>query len=455
MCTDPAADSSDLYAFVTPGHPDTVTFIANYVPMQLPASGPNFFEFGNDVRYDINIDNNGDGDPEVIYRFRFETKLRNNNTFLYNTGPIESLDSKNWNRRQFYTLTKVDGRGREQVIARNLPCPPVNIGPLSTPDYTGLAYAAIHRLSDSAKVFAGQRADGFYVDLGSIFDLGVLRPFQNLHAFGLKAFDSAGKGVNALNEFNVHSIALQVPINDVVRGGRHGRYNRNQSEAVIGVWTSASRSQVKLRNEDYGLSAQTGPDVQVSRLGNPLVNEVIIPMAKKDLFNALPPSEDKKFAGFVEHPELASLLPVLYPNVFPHLAALNEAKTPRADLVAILLTGIPDGVIKHFQNSTGRLRADMLRLNTAIPPSDSPNILGVLGGDFAGFPNGRRVTDDVVTVSLRAIAGLTFSLIDKKFTPDAAAGQVTQGLSPANVKAPFLAQFPFLGTPYDGFSTPS
>jgi hypothetical protein len=452
---DPVADSSDLYAFVTPDRPDTVTFIANYVPMQLPASGPNFFEFGNDVRYEINIDNNGDGQPDVTYRFRFETQLSNNNTFLYNTGPIESLDSKNWNRRQFYTVTKVDARGHEEVIARNLPSPPVNIGPLSTPEYARLAYAAIHKLPGGGKVFAGQRADGFYVDLGSIFDLGNLRPFENLHAFGLTVFDSAGTGVNALNQFNVHSIALQVPINDVVRGGRHGRYQRDQSEAVIGVWTTASRAQVKLRNYDQGVDAQTGPPVQLSRLGNPLVNEVIIPMAKKDLFNTLSPADDKKFARFFEQPELGQLLPVLYPNVFPNLAALNKAKTARADLVAILLTGIPDGVIPNFQNTTGALQADMLRLNTAIPPSQDPNILGVVGGDVAGFPNGRRVTDDVVTISLRAVAGLTFSLIDKNFKPDAAASQVTQGLSPANVKAPFLAQFPFLGTPYDGFSTPS
>lgn len=451
---DPVADSSDLYAFVTPGHPDTVTFIANYVPMQLPASGPNFFEFGDDVRYDINIDNDGDGHPDVTYRFRFETKLRNNETFLYNTGPIESLDSKNWNRRQFYTLSKVDSRGYEEVLANNLQCPPVNIGPLSTPNYAKLAYDAIHRFTNGVQVFAGQRADGFYVDLGSIFDLANLRPFQNLHLFGQNVFESAGTGVNALNELNVHSIALQVPINDVVRGGRYGRYKRDQSEAVIGVWTTASRAQVTLRNEDHG-TARTGPDVQVSRLGNPLVNEVIIPMAQKDLFNTLSPSEDKRFASFFEHPELAQLLPVLYPNVFPNLDALNQAKTARADLVAILLTGIPPGIIENFQNTTGDLQADMLRLNTAIPAAEKPNILGVVGGDVAGFPNGRRVTDDVVTIALRAAAGLTFRLIDKNFTPDAAAAQVTQGLGPESVKAPFLAQFPFLGTPYDGFGTPS
>jgi hypothetical protein len=452
---DPVADSTDLYAFVTPGYPSTVTLIANYLPLQLPAGGPNFFEFGNDVRYEIHIDNDGDGYPDVTFQFRFETRLRNNNTFLYNTGPIDSLDSKNWNRQQFYSVTKIDREGHAQVLAHDLPCPPCNIGPLSTPDYANLAYQAIRKLPGNRKVFAGQRADGFYVDLGAIFDLGNLRPFQQLHEqFGLHLFDKPATAVNALNNFNVHSIALQVPIDDVVRGGKYGRYKRNETQAVIGVWTTANRQAIELRNDQPGVDAGAGPDVQVSRLGNPLFNEVIVPMALKDLWNSLSPREDKRFAEFVAQPELANLLPVLYPNVFPNLAALNAAKTRRADLLAILLTGIPAGVIPNFQNSTGSLQADMLRLNTAIPPASHPNVLGVVGGDFAGFPNGRRVTDDVVTIALRAIAGQTFPLIDKTFKPDAAAGAVTQGLSPADVKAPFLAQFPFLGTPYDGFNTP-
>jgi hypothetical protein len=453
---DPVADSTDLYAFVTPGHADTVTIIANYVPFQLPSGGPNFFEFGNDVLYEIHIDNNGDGDPDVTYQFRFRTELRNNNTFLYNTGPIESIDSKNWNRRQFYTVTKVDGKGRQQWVAKDLKCPPANIGPLSTPDYNKLAYQAIQKLPNNGKVFAGQRADGFFADLGAIFDLGNLRPFQNLHEqFGLNLFNKAGTAVNALNGFNVHSIALQVPINDVVNGGQHGRYKRQDRQAVIGVWTSASRSQVKLRADQPGVDAAAGPDVQVSRLGNPLVNEVIVPMALKDVWNALPPIEDKNFAKFVANPELAGLLPVLYPNVFPNLAKLNAAKTERADLLAILLTGIPNGIIANFQNNTGDVQADMLRLNTAIPPSSNANAFGLLGGDLAGFPNGRRVTDDVVSIALRAVAGVTFALIDKNFKPDNAATILKQGLSAANVKSPFLNQFPFLPAPLDGFNNPS
>jgi hypothetical protein len=442
---DPVADSTDLYAFVSPDHPDTITIIANYIPLQSPASGPNFFEFGDDVLYEIHVDNNGDGHSDVTYQFRFETKLNDNNTFLYNTGPIEELDSETWNRRQFYSVTKVDGNGKAKVLARNVPCPPVNVGKLSIPNYKKLADDATFKLKSGEKVFVGQRAEGFFVDLGSIFDLGTLRPFQNLHVLGQKAFQEAGEAVNATDRTNVHSIAIQVPITDL----------RGKSSPVIGVWTTASRRQVRVLHGHSSDDVYVGPNVQVSRLGNPLFNEVIVPMSKKDLWNSLPPTEDKNFKQFVEQPELARLLPALYPGVFDNLAKLNEAKTPRADLVAVLLTGIPEGLIEGFHNDTGNLQADMLRLNTHIKPSKEENRLGLLGGDLAGFPNGRRVKDDVVSIALRAVAGATFALVDKDFEPDEAVAQLSQGLSAADVTAKFLNRFPYLGLPYDGFNNPS
>jgi hypothetical protein len=203
----------------------------------------------------------------------------------------------------------------------------------------------------------------------------------------------------------------------------------------------------------------SGPWVQVSRLGNPLFNEVIVPLGRKDEWNAVDPEDDGSFLSYVEHPELASLLPVLYPGVFPNLAALNGSGKSRADLVAILLTGLPAGIVPGFQNLSaklGRRYADMLRLNVAIPPAASPNALGILGGDLAGFPNGRRVADDVVTIELRAVAGVTYPLV-ASYTPDAAAGLVTE--QPFDVPTPgpgrYLSTFPYLGTPHDGFSTPS
>jgi hypothetical protein len=450
---DPVADSSDLYAFVSPDNPDTVTLIANYVPLQLPASGPNFFEFGDDVLYEIHVDSNGDGRPDLTYQFRFRTELRNDRTFLYNTGPIEALDSENWNRRQFYSVTRVDASGKQTVLADKLPCPPCNVGPLSIPDYEGLAADAVHKLKSGEKVFAGQRADAFFVDLGAIFDLGTLRPFQNAHLIGQNLF-GAGKAVNATDRMNVHTIALQLPLTMVRRDGRKKVRGRDPG-AVIGVWTSASRRQVQVRQGGGADEVYVGPHVQVSRLGNPLFNEVIVPMAQKDLWNSLPPSEDKRFAEFVAAPELAALLPVLYPGLFDNLAALNEGGWPRADLLAILLTGIPDGLIDGFQNSTGDVQADMLRLNTAIPPAKEPNKFGVVGGDVAGFPNGRRIADDVVSISLRAIAGATVPLVDEAFEPDAAAAAVEQGLSVKDSGAKLLAEFPYLGTPFDGFTNPS
>jgi hypothetical protein len=451
---DPVADSADLYAFVSPDDPDTVTIIANYVPLQLPASGPNFFEFGDDVLYEIHIDANGDARPDVTYQFRFRTELRNDKTFLYNTGPIESLDSENWNRRQFYSVTKVDAHGKSTVLAQKVPCPPCNVGKLSIPDYAKLADDAVKKLKTGEKVFAGQRADAFFVDLGAIFDLGTLRPFQDKHLVGQKLFNYAGKAVNATDKLNVHSIALQVPLHMVRRDGKKKVRGRDPG-AVIGVWTSASRRQVQVRNGDKkNDDVVVGPQVQVSRLGNPLFNEVIVPMAEKDKWNSLPPAEDKRFAQFVETPELGGLLPVLYPGLFDNLAKLNKAGTPRADLVAILLTGIPDGLIDGFQNTTGATQADMLRLNTAIPPSKEPNAFGLLGGDLAGFPNGRRIADDVVSISLRAIAGVTVPLVDATFKPDAAAALVEQGLSIKDASAKLLKKVPFLGTPFDGFDNP-
>src|SRR4249920_2681009 len=227
---DPVADNTDLYAFVSPDRPDTVTIIANFIPLEFPAGGPNFFEFGNDVSYEIHISNDHDPDAEITYRFLFHTSLRNEDTFLYNTGPIGSLTSTNWNRRQFYSVTKIK-RHKQAVLASGLACPPVNIGPRSTPKYDALAKAAVHTLDTGEVVFAGQRNEGFFVDLGSIFDLGTLRPFENLHLIP----SAAAAGVDGTRGFNVHTIALQV---DRSRLTKHGSTPSDPASArsVIGVW---------------------------------------------------------------------------------------------------------------------------------------------------------------------------------------------------------------------------
>jgi hypothetical protein len=438
---DPVADSTDVYAFVSPDRPSSVTFIANFIPMELPDGGPNFYEFGNDVRYEIHVSNTGSATADLTYRFHFHTIVRDDTTFLYNTGQITDISDKTWNRPQFYTLSVIRG-GKEKVLARHLACPPVNVGTRSTPKYAALAAQATHQVG-GRRVFAGQRADAFHVDLGSIFDLGALRPFNSAHLISMP--DTTG--VNSVQGYNVHSIALQVPITEVTRNGTHPT-DPHRAESVIGVWATASRRKSRIFDKTTGRYAETGPWEQVSRLANPLFNEVIVPMAEKDEWNARPPSGDSRYAKYVNHPELGAKLPVLYPGVFPHLAAYKKA---RADLHAILLTGIPSHVVPGFQNYTGPVEADLLRLNVAIPPASKPNDLGVVGGDLAGFPNGRRVNDDVVTIELRAIAGATIPLVDKSYTPDAAANGITDGTTNTNAKA--RENFPYLGLPGGGYQT--
>src|SRR3954452_16254955 len=423
ISSDPVADNTDTYAFVSPDDPSTVTIITNYVPLEGPPGGPNFFEFGDDVLYSIHIDNDGDALPEITYQFRFHTTYKNPNSFLYNTGPIKSLTDPNWNKRQLYSVSVIHGKGdgkkqdhsqdgKGKVLGSNLACPPCNVGPRSTPGYDGLAGAAVHKLPSGETVFAGQRNDGFFVDLGAIFDLGDVRPIQNLHLIPT----AAAGAVDPLKTMNVHSIALKVPIAKLKGSG-----------TVLGIWGAASRRKVQIR-DGAGSSKETGPWVQVSRLGNPLINEVIIPVGQKDHWNASDPVGDSAYLSHVKQPELAKLLPVLYPGAFPNLQKLTA---DRAELVAVLMTGIPPGIVPGFQNYTGKTPADMLRLNVAIPPAKTPNALGVVGGDLAGFPNGRRVFDDVVSIELKAVAGATYPLVAPSFTPDAAIGAVSSYLTPA------------------------
>jgi len=412
------------------------------------------------VLYEIVIDNNGDGIEDITYQFRFKTKIGNPDTFLYNTGPIGSLSDSSWNVKQFYSVTKVVGPRRSRrstILGSDLATPPVNVGPRSTPKYADLANAAINVLSDGSTVFAGQRDEAFFVDLGAIFDLGALRPVQNFHLIPTPA----APGVDATKGFSVHSIAIQVAKNKLTSDGSNPTDPLGKN-STIGIWASASRRRAAIlpgdregnqSGDNESDTVLTGPFTQVSRLGMPLINEVIIPLGKKDFWNTLLPRFDSQFLQYYQTPELQKLLPVLYPGVFPNLAAVAES---RADLIAILLTGIPAGIIPGFQNFTGPLQADYLRLNLAIPPNTTnPNRLGLVGGDPAGFPNGRRVLDDVVDIEIKAIAGATLPLVDKSFATDGAVSLVSQGISrnptqPPNT-APFLSVFPYLPHPVPGY----
>jgi hypothetical protein len=470
---DPVADNTDLYAFVSPDAPSTVTMISNFVPLEDPAGGPNFHSFGDDVRYAINIDNDGDGETEISYQFQFTTNITNPGTFLYNTGPISSLTDPNWNLRQVYTVTRVDtggdrseGEGRSKVLGTNIPCPPANVGPRSTPNYEALAKAAITDLGNGVKVFAGPRGEGFYVDLGSIFDLGALRPFQAAHLIKIPNSDNydpanPAAGINGTKGFNVHSIAIQVPKTQLTSDGSNPT-DPMSSKSVLGIWTSASRQRMAMQpssnSDGHEDGHKTGPFTQVSRLGMPLINEVVIPLGKKDFWNLSDPSDDSQFLSYYQDPQLQNLLPVLYPGVFPNLTALltkSPSTRPRADLIAILLTGLPAGIIPGFQNSTGKVVADYLRLNIAIAPTITNNNttsstarFGILGGDLAGFPNGRRVFDNVTAVELRAIAGATYPLVAPTFVADGASGVLTDG---STNDLPYLNNFPYLALPHQGF----
>jgi hypothetical protein len=465
---DPSADNTDVYAFVSPDRPDTVTLIANYLPFELPYGGPNFNEFADDVLYEIKISNRGDARADISYQFRFHTSIRNPDTFLYNTGPIGSATDPNWNRPQTYTLTRVT-RPRDhrhdwstRVLGRDLACPPVNVGIRSTPNYPAIAAGTYHQLDDGLRVFAGQRADAFHVDLGSIFDLGDLRPFQGAYNHGIPPILANMPGVNGLRELNVHTIALQVPISELTVHGRtpgHSSRDIMSPDSVIGVWATASRATARIINrDDIGGYRSLGRFRQVSRLGNPLVNEVLNPMAVKDRWNAEEPDEDKQFAHYVLRPELASLIAtVLYPAAFPNLAGYVKAGKPRADLAAILLTGIPAGVVPGFQNYTGPTQADLLRLNLAVPPTPvgKQNPIGLIAGDPAGFPNGRRPIDDVTAIELKAVAGATIPLVDKTYTPDPAATALNDGTTDDNTPygAPLLNSFPYLSNPNSGYTS--
>lgn len=452
---DPVADNTDTYAFVSPDRPDTVTILTNYVPVEAAAGGPNFYEFGTDVRYEVHIANSGRAVPDITYTFSFTTTVMDDDTFLYNTGPISSLTDPHFNRRQSYSITKKVAGGRARTIARGLPCPPCNIGPHSTPDYNALALAGVHALPDGETVFAGQRNDGFFADLGAIFDLADLRPFQTLHVAPM----APTVGVDAFkNAINVHTIALQIPIRNLTRDGSVPK-DPGAPAASIGVWGAASRRKMRVRGDTTGRHTESGPWVQVSRLGNPLFNELLVTMNDKDGWNGSQPSGDAEYVKGVEQPELARRIPDLYPGQFENLRRLNG--TPRSDLVALILTGVKGGVVPRLQNHTGPRQADMLRLNVAVPPATARQDLGVLAGDAADYPNGRRVTDDIVTIFVRALTGAFRPFFDPGYTPDVAVSVVTQGVpTPSegdnggpNVR--FLKHFPYLGDPNDGFGSPA
>ena len=450
LTEDPKADNTDVYAFVSPDDPDTVTLIANYLPVQEPGGGPNFYRFDPDVLYEIHVDNDGDARDDVTFQFRFKDRIQNKNTILYNTGPITSITDPDYNYRQTYSVKRLKEGKKAKTLAHRLPVPPDNIGPRSLPDYEAVAEQGIHELRHGIEVFAGQRDDPFFIDVGSAFDLLGLRPFNEAHLIPREA----AAGVDGLSGFNVNSIAIRVPIKHLTRDGK--MHAADHPNATIGVWASASRQRVRVLKSD-GTERNAGRFVQVSRLANPLFNEVLIPLGKKDYWNRQTPRHDAEFVKYAANPEPAKLINLLYPT----LPDIDE--TDRQDLVTILMTGVPG------LNYTGPRKADLLRLNTGLKPNASgacyapglgmapdaaPSSLGVLDGDLCGFPNGRRLMDDTPDIEFRAIAEGYGAFLEANFgLPNKAPNnQLGDGVDENDMS--FLDTFPYVGTPWSGYSHP-
>jgi hypothetical protein len=470
---DPRADNTDLYAFVSPENTNTVTIIANYIPLEAPASGPNFYSFDDNVLYQIGIDQTGDGQADIGYQFRFNTKTVNPDTFLYGTGPIGFASGAytNWNRPQTYSVTLVHfnkdgkvignpdhpGKGPDDpvILGNNILTPPDNVGPRTTPNYDSLAAHAITSLGNGVTVFAGQRDDPFYVDLGSIFDLGGLRPFNPFHLLPL----GAEAGRDALKNENTHSIEIQVPISQLTQFGR----------PTIGIYASASRQKVTVL-KDNGTKDGHGPWVQVSRLGNPLVNEVVIPLGDKDYWNREDPADEAQFEHYYLNPEVSHLENILYgtpPQGHAGGALQNIDEHNRSDLVGVELTGLKFGSFNL--NFTGSTPADLLRLNTSIKPGvqgacpggtpspTAPDRLAVLANpvpDLCGYPNGRRLGDDVIDIDLRAFAQGYGAFLNAAFgLPDKSPNDVLGDGVDAN-DVPFSSTFPYVASPHQGYQVP-
>lgn len=420
IANDPQADNTDVYAFRSPDKPSTVTLISNWHPFEEPGGGPNFYPWSTDALYQVHLDTNGDSWPDITFRWQFHTQdTRGTNTFLYNNGPVNRLTDKTLLFKQTYTLTEFRPGKTPIVLIKNGQVAPSDVGNASMPNYRSLRDQAITRLPDGTQNYVGQADDPFFLDL-RVFDL-------------LYGGNLGETGADTLNGFNVNTIALQIPIKDL--GFKKG-------QSIVGVWSSTLRRSLRVQRAD-GSQGYYGKYVQVSRLGNPLVNEVVVPAGLKDTFNAIPPAVDHLVPAVVNKvldPEVPKLIQSIYKIPAP--------PTPRKDLFAIFLTGL-----KGLNQPPSVVPAEMLRLNTAIPPFKTgvaTSRLGVLAGDNAGFPNGRRLGDDVVDIALQAMEGAV--KVDKNGAPTGvsivkplAAGDRVN----ANDKA-FYGSFPYIALPWSG-----
>lgn len=380
---DPEVDHTDVYAFVSPDKPDTVTIVGSWFPFEEPAGGPNFYQFEDGAHYEFNIDNDGDAKEDITYRWVFKTHVRNEDTFLYANGAVTSLTDPNLNVYQTYDLVRKRPGGEWKKVLNDAIAAPSDVGKGTMPDYGALSSQAVESIDDGGKTFSGQSDDAFFLDL-RLFDL-------------LYGGDFSEVGDDTLDGFNVNTIALQLPKSEVAKSHKPGK------NPVIGVWSETERQKTKvlLNNGEEDFS---GDHVNVSRLASPLVNEVVIPLEDKDLWNRSDPLQDAQFLSYVNDPELPRLINAVYGLPIPD-SNKDKKGVQRDDLISVFLTGV-----KGLNMPPDVRPSEMLRLNMAIPPCEKGSCkkysrLGVIGGDLAGYPNGRRLADDALDISLQVVEG--------------------------------------------------
>lgn len=477
---DHKADITDFFAFVSYDDPGKVTMILNVDPLLEPSNGPNYHPFDPEILYTINVDNNHDAKPDVSFEFRFKSEIRLPKVFTGFVGAgtglaapssspspvppgtpivppaITALDgpgSEGLSLRQSYTVTLVKNGQRTDLSSTPLFAVPTNVGPRTMPDYPSLADQGIYDLDNGVRVFAGTVDDPFWIDLGAAFDSlnfrpgasgtgipGVLNDSQDLS-------DSTNFAPDDVAGFNVNAIAIEVPITMLTSDGQ--MHSADQPQATIGTWGTTSRPKVKVLSSRPGGPALTSNNfIQIQRMGNPLINELIIGTGFKDKFSMSQPKDDGQFAGFALDPVLARVLNAIYGDSLPIPAP------PRTDLLPLVqylppiaAPGTPPGPV-----------ADLLRLNTGIPPTPAGQrsrlgLLTLLDGDTgnddpAGFPNGRRVSDDVTDIAARSVAGVLKILGGNTSFSGFPHNRIGDGVNANDV--PYRETFPYLGLAHSG-----
>jgi hypothetical protein len=440
---DQKADITDWYTFISPEDPSKVVMILNVDPFLEPSNGPNYFPFDPNIIYAMRVDNNRDGKPDVTFKFRFKTEIRAPGVFTGFVGnlagipPITSLDgpgAAGFSLRQSYTVTVEKGSGTPADLggSRTLFAVPSNVGPRTMPNYDALRSQGIYNLGNGVRVFAGTVADPFFIDLGAAFDSLNFRSFTGGGVLpgGLDIEDRTNFAPNALAGFNVNSIVLEVPITMLTNDGNlHAAGDKN---AVIGTYGTTSRPRVTVLNALPTSSEDPAAFAQVQRMGNPLINELIIGTGSKDKFSMDIPANDSQFADFFLNPLLAQIFKSI---------GLPVPEAPRTDLLPLVIYAAP--ICPGCTAADAGPVADLLRLNTGIPPTPMENQkrLGFLAGDTAGFPNGRRLNDDVTDIASRAVQGILSN------------GTIYNARIGDGVNAPAvpsLGVFPFVAPAYNG-----